>query len=135
MNYSSKGKLQIKATSAGGALPVEGVNIRITGTDEGNIGTDRSVLTGRDGLTPIVTLPAPNPKLSQKQGSPEQVYSLYDVYAYKEGYYPKKITGVTIFGDVRSLLTLNMIPDAGLIRNTNAPLGNNSIITENEDLN
>ena len=136
MDYSSRGKLQIKATSAGGALPIEGVNVRISGSEEGNIGVDYSLLTGRDGLTDTVSLPAPNPALSEAPNSPEQVYSLYDVYAYKEGYYPKEIKDVAIFGTVKSVLGLNMIPDARLRRNNNSPnTSNNSIITENEDLN
>ena len=135
MDYSSYGKLQIKATSAGGALPIEGVSVRISGTDEGNIGLDYSLLTGSNGLTGTVSLPAPNPSLSKAPSSPEQVYSLYDVYAYKDGYYPKEIKDVAIFSTVKAVLGLNMIPDAGLKNNNSAPdSNNNSIITENEDL-
>ena len=136
MDYSSEGKLQIKASAAGGALPIEGVSVRISGAEEGNIGVEYSLITGRSGLTTTASLPTPNPAFSEAPRSPEQAYALYDVYAYKDGYYPKEIKDVAIFGSVKSILALNMIPDAGLTRNNNAPhSSNNSIITENEDLN
>ena len=136
MKYDSLGYIQISAFTAAGALPVPNLNVHISGSEEGNIGVDYSLLTGRDGLTDTVSLPAPNTALSEAPNSPEQVYSLYDVYAYKEGYYPKEIKDVAIFGTVKSVLGLNMIPDARLRRNNNSPnTSNNSIITENEDLN
>ena len=135
MDYSSYGRLQLRATSAGEALPIEGVNVRISGTDEGNVGLEHSLFTGVNGLTDTVSLPAPSPSLSRAPGAPEQAYSLYDVYAYKEGYYPKEIKDVAIFSTVKAVLSLNMIPDAGLKRDNSEPISNNySLITENEEL-
>ena len=135
MDYSSYGKLELRATSASEALPIEGVSVRISGTDEGNVGVEYILLTGVNGLTDTVSLPAPSPSLSRSPGAPEQVYSLYDVYAYKDGYYPKEIKDVAIFSTVKAVLSLNMIPDAGLKRDNSEPISNNnSIITENEDL-
>lgn len=136
MNNSSMGQLQVKTTSAGGALPAENINVRIRGNDEGNIGVDYSLVTGRDGLTDTVSLPAPDPTFSRSPNSAEQVFATYNVQAFGEGFYPKEIKEVAVFGTVKSLLTLNMIPDAGFTRDTPAPnSSNNSIITENEALN
>ena len=40
-----------------------------------------------------------------------------------------------VFSGIKSLLPIEMIPNGGLVKNTDKPIGDNiSIITENEDL-
>ncbi len=136
MEYTSTGYIKINARTAGGALPAEMINVRISGNEEGNLGIDYSVTTGRDGTTEKIELPVPNISFSQKPSAAEQAYATYNVEAFGEGYYPKKITDVAVFSGITSILTLNMIPDAGLTRNVSPPSSaNNSNIEENEDLN
>ena len=136
MNYDSKGFIKISARTAADALPVENINVRISGNEEGTVGIEYSLVTGRDGTTEVISLPTPNKIYSQSPGAEEQAYATYDIEVFGEGYYPKKITDVAIFSGITSILTVNMIPDAGIIRNISSPTSTNSInIQENEDLN
>ena len=136
MKYDSTGFLQIAAFTASGALPSPNITVRITGSDEENIGVDYSLITDRDGLSDILSLPAPSLSYSLNSGSPEQPYAKYNVEASGDGYYSKRIYDVAIFSGIKSLLPLEMIPDAGITRNVSPPKSTNfSIITENEDLN
>ena len=135
MNYDSEGYIQINAFTAGGALPVPGVNVRIIGSDEANIDFDYTLITGRDGITETVTVPAPSAIYSYAPNPAEQSYAKYNVEAYADGYYPKVLSDIIVFSGIKSFVPLEMIPDALLRKNVNPPkTSNNSIITENEDL-
>lgn len=135
MKYDSEGYIQISAFTAGGALPVPGISIRITGSEEGNIGTDYTVITGRDGTTGIIPLPAPSVSYSLSPNPAEQPYSKYNIEAYGKGFYSKRLEDITVFSGIKSLLPLEMVPDANIMRNVNPPYStNSSYITENEDL-
>lgn len=135
MNYDSQGYLEIHSYTAGGALPTPGINIRITGTEEGNRGVDVSVYTNNSGITEIVSLPVPSGSYSQSPGAAERPYAQYDVEAYGTGFYPKKLVGVAVFDGIKSILPIEMIPNSDSIRNTKAPASSNySIIYENEEL-
>ena len=135
MKYDSQGFLQISAYTASGALPASDITVRISGNEEGNIGVDYSVRTDRNGLTEAVALPTPSVEYSLSPSALEQPYAKYDVFAYGDGFYPKSIYDVTVFSGVKAVLPLEMIPDAGFEKNVFPPYStNNSIITENEDL-
>lgn len=135
MEYSSQGYLEIHSFTAGGALPTPGVNIRISGSEEGNRGTDVSVYTNSSGITEIISLPVPSGSYSLTPGAAEQPYAQYDVEAYGEGFYPKKLVGVAVFDGIKSILPIELIPNSESIRSTSPPRGSNfSIIHENEEL-
>ncbi len=135
MIYDSTGFLQINAFSAEGAIPTQKINIRVYGNEEGNGGIDYSVLTDRDGKSITLSLPAPSKEYSLEPNSPESAFSTYNVEAFGEGFYPKKLFDVAIFSGVKSILPLEMIPDGGITEYVTAPMSNNiSIIDENEDL-
>ena len=135
MNYDSQGYLEIHSYTAGGALPTPGVNIRITGSEEGNRGVDISVYTNNSGITEIVTLPVPSSRYSQAPGALESPYAQYDVEVSGTGFYPKKLVGVAVFDGIKSILPIEMIPNSDLLRNTKPPVSSNySIIYENEEL-
>ena len=135
MEYSEYGNLRIKTQTAGGALPVGEVYVRISGTDENNRGYELSVITDRSGGYEILSLPAPQKSLSLSPNSPMQAYSTYDVEAYKDGYYATTIRDAVIFSGITSLLVLDMIPDGGFERNVVAPRASlNAQVIENEDL-
>lgn len=135
MKYDSQGFIQISAYTAGGALPVSDVTVRISGNEEANNGIEYSVLTDRNGLTDVIALPTPKASYSLAPGALEQPYAKYDVEASKDGFYSKKIYDVSVFSGIKAILPLEMIPDAGLTRNVSAPnSSNSSLITENEEL-
>lgn len=135
MKFSSEGYLQIKASVAAEALPVEGLVVRITGNEEGNGGIDYSVRTSRDGLADIIKLPTPDVSYSLSPMAAERPYATYDIEASHPDYYPKKITDVAVFPGVVSVLILEMVPNAGLERNVTPPLDTNySTVKENEEL-
>ena len=136
MKYDSQGFIQISTYTAGAALPVPETKIIISGSEENNVGVEYSVTTDRNGLTEVIALPAPSPSYSLYPNAEEQPYAKYNILALREGFYEKRIYDVSVFGGIKAILPLEMIPDAGFVRNVSPPnSANSSIITENEDLN
>ena len=121
------GTLTTRAYTAG-ALPVEGAVVRILGAEEGNRGVAFSLITDMDGIATAVQLPAPSPELSLLSDGAEPPYSLYNFEITADGFYPKRIFGVTVFPGINSVMEVNMIP-YGVKLNGNYPRGNvNAII-------
>ena len=108
MNHTSpsKGYLRISATTAGGALPVQGVPVQIR--DE--TGSILHVLrTGESGLTPTVELSAPPAAESLTPGG-EVPYALYLVTAELSGYQPVRELAVPVFDGITSLQPITLVP-------------------------
>ena len=114
------GYLIIRASTASGAIPLEGVtvHVRYAARPDGSIREEggrgegavlATLHTDRDGLSPRLALPAPARYLSE---SPESIkpYALYDIDAYLEGYSPTYFRNVPIFDTVTSLQTVELIP-------------------------
>ena len=110
MTYSENGSLIIFATGASGALPIEGAKVVIKGSGEENRFEEYSLFTDMDGVTPPVTLLAPDKINSTEPNPKNDAFSTYDVTVSKEGYYTKKIMNVSVFPTTRSYLPVNMIP-------------------------
>jgi hypothetical protein len=135
MKYDSIGSFSARAFVASEALPVSGAIVRIYSNDEMNLGYDVSVLTGADGKTPVISLPAPDVSLSLSSGAPESAYATYNIEVTKDGFYPKKIENAAIFASTLSILPLNMVPDTGLTKNVTPPSTTDfSTVYENEEL-
>ena len=135
MEYSSSGFLEVHTYTADQAIPIPELNVRISGGEEYNRGTDISLLTDRNGETDAVTLPTPILSFSLTPSPAEQPFAKYDVEISGAGYYPKKLLGVSIFPGIKSILQLEMIPNNDLSRDTPPPSTSNySIITEQEEL-
>lgn len=128
---NSEGKLRIRAYTAGGALPISGARVQISGAEEGNRDVKYVLLTDRDGMTEEITLPAPNASYSKFPYPSQTPYALYDVEISKDGYITKKIHGLPIFAGIESFQGINMIPLSG----ENYPDGNNDIKIPEYDLN
>ena len=127
----SSGSLRIRTYTAGGALPVKGATVRITGAGEDNRLISYSLLTDRDGQTDLVTLPAPSVDYSLSPDPAELPYSVYDVVITAPGYLTKRINGLTVFSGVNSVQLINMIPGNGNDYD-DYPIGNtSSTIPEN----
>ncbi len=135
MEFSGKGSLYIRAFTAGGALPVEGVLVRIRGANEENRLVEYSLLTDRDGLTTRVTLPTPAKNYSLSSGAAEMPYAIYDVEIFGGGFYRKRFFNVTVFADTESFQPVAMIPLSNYVEDDVYPEGNlNVVIEENENL-
>ena len=128
----SVGRLAVRAYLADGALPIEGVLVRVYGTNEGESGIERSGFTDMDGIWGPTELPAPQRSYSESPHPKEQPYSTYRVTALKEGYYPKVISEVAVFEGGTTLMPINMII---YVEGEPAPLGTlDSESTEPETL-
>ena len=131
---NSEGTLRIRTYTAGGALPVNNALVKIKGAEEDNRLIAYTLITDRDGLTPLVTLPAPNVEFSLSPGPSEKPYSVYDVEISSPGFYTKRINGLTVFPGVNSIQLVNMIPSSGHSAEE-YPRGNiNTVIPDTNDL-
>ena len=106
------GWLTVRAETAG-AYPVEGAIVRIRGAEESNKDVIFSLITDRDGLTDKIRLPAPAEELSMYPEAKELPYSIYDLEIVADGYYPKRIYGLTIFPSVSSIQVVGLVPENG----------------------
>lgn len=77
-NEENNGYLQIRATTARGALPVENAQVYISETDRDgqNTGVIASGRTDRSGLTEKFSLPAPRGKIRNRPVSPIRIQSI-----------------------------------------------------------
>ena len=129
------GSLTVRAYTAGGGLPVAGAKVKIKGGEEENKNIYYELITDRSGNTETVTLPAPVKDYSLSPEGDTAPYALYDLEITKDGYYEKRIIGLTVFSGVASLQLINMIPlsEGG---GGEFPRGSiNTVIPENTDLN
>ena len=135
MEFNGSGTLYIRAFTAGGALPVEGVLVRIRGTDEENRLVEYSVLTDKDGLTEKISLPAPDKSYSLSSGASESAYATYEVEIFGGGFYRKHFFNVAVFDGTDSFQPVAMIPLASVRDIKVFPEGNLTAIGEqNENL-
>lgn len=135
MNYENSGNIRVRTYVASGAIPIDGVLVKIYGTDDYNKDVVYSLLTDKDGITKEVSLPAPPRAYSSAPGAKESPYSVYNVEITKNGFYPKRIDNVPIFNGVNAVLPIEMIPlvydeNGSVIRQNNL----NSVVYENEHL-
>ena len=131
---NSYGTLRVRAYTASGALPIEGAVVRVMGAGEDNRLIVFSSLTDRDGLSELMILPTPDKELSLSPGPSELPYSVYDLEISLDGYYTKRINGLTVFPGINSIQLINMIPGSGNMVE-DYPRGNiNYFIPENNDL-
>lgn len=135
MPFDKIGTLRVNTYTAGGALPVPGTVVRIIGSTEENRLIEYSIITDIDGVTEIISLPAPSRELSQSPGAPEQSYALYNIEISAPGYYTKKIFNVAVFEGTETLQPVNMIPLPVHENNVTYPRNNlNTFVQENENL-
>ena len=135
MNYEGSGNLRIRSYTAAGALPIEGTVVKIYGTDDYNRDIMHSLITDSNGITNLISLPAPLKSYSVSPEASESPYAVYNVELVKEGYYPKEINNIPIFSDTTAILPIEMIPlsysqNGDILSQNNL----NSTIYENENL-
>ena len=132
---NSSGTLRVRTYTAGGALPVADAVVRVIGASEDVRLVSYSSLTDRDGLSDLFTLPTPDVKYSMSPNPAEQPYSLYDIEVTADGYFTKRINGVSLFSGINSIQLVNMTPGSGSIVEEYPRGSVNYIIPQNTDLN
>lgn len=110
---AGQGLLLIHATTARGAIPLEGalVNVRnyLPDGTEGRGDVIATRVTDRDGNTDPILLPAPARQNSMKpNGGP--TYTPYNVDVYLEGYFGQNYINVPIFDGITAIQPVDMIP-------------------------
>ena len=110
MSEQGIGYLKIRATSAGGALPVEGAVVTVSNYRDGGDGElIASLRTNEGGLTPKVALSAPPASDSMMPGA-TRPYALYNVNVTKDGFYPVESIAVPIFDRIVAVQPIDMVP-------------------------
>ena len=132
---NSSGTLRVRTYTAGGALPVADAVVRVIGASEDVRLVSYSSLTDRDGLSELFTLPTPDVGYSMSPNPAEQPYSLYDIEVTADGYFTKRINGVSLFSGINSIQLVNMTPGSGNIVEEYPRGSVNYVIPQNTDLN
>lgn len=107
--YSATGTLVVTASTAGGALPVEGAFVTIRGASPENSGVLATVSTDRSGRTPRIMLPTPPAADSEKPGM-ERPYATYNIEVEKDGFFHQSFTNVPLFAGTTSIQPVNLYP-------------------------
>ena len=89
-------------------IPLSGVSVQIRDRDTAQI--LYATETGADGLTEVISLPAPSRTLSQSSGSPTLPFALYHLDVYREGYRKQTYQNVAVFDGITSIQPAVMIP-------------------------
>ena len=76
---TKSGYLIVRASTASGAIPVEGVTVIVQGKDEENSNVFLTLTTNSDGLTEKVTLPTVSSSTSLSPSENVKPYSLYNI--------------------------------------------------------
>lgn len=103
---TGKGTLVVQVSLAKGAIPVEGARVVVSLEDK----TLGDFLTDKSGKTPVLTLPAPNRKLSQTPDGLLRPYSIYNLRISYPGYYVEEAINIPIFDGVNSIQPVALIP-------------------------
>lgn len=106
----SSGNLIVRASTASGAIPIEGVTVIVQGKEDINKDVFHSLITDRDGITRKITLPAPARSLSESPSPQSKPYYTYSIDVYKEGYYPQHYNGVPIFEGITAVQNVRIVP-------------------------
>ncbi len=106
---SDYGELVINAFLARDSIPVSNVLVRISGIDEDVKEIKFSLITGEDGTTEPIMLPAPPRALSLSPSPSQKPYYSYDIEVSAPGYFTKNIRNVAILSGTRTILPVNMI--------------------------
>jgi hypothetical protein len=110
-----EGSLIVHVTTARGAIPLEAAQVQVR-QYEGEEVSGRgdvivSAITGRDGNTPRIPLPAPARSESLKpNGGGIPPFTSYIVEVFLEGYYTQSYINVPIFDGITAIQPADMIP-------------------------
>ena len=107
---NSWGYLQFEVFTAGGAYPISGAAVTVKKVLSNGTALARVLFTNRSGRTPTIALPAPSKKYSQTPNSGVIPFSEYNVTVRADGYYTLRDINMPIFGGVKTIQPVDMIP-------------------------
>lgn len=100
------GKLIVKTVTANGALPVEGVKVTISDSDDT---TEYVLYTNESGRTEDVTVCVPPARNSLTPGG-FPTYGVYNILVEKDGYYTEEFLNVAVFDGIESIQNVSLEP-------------------------
>lgn len=103
------GYLQIRVSTAQGAIPIEGAQVIVREPKERGDRLVSSLKSDRSGLTPIISLPTLPRSLSESPGNTHPFF-VYLVDVSKEGYYTQYYQNVPVFDGITAVQSAEMIP-------------------------
>lgn len=110
---SGTGYLLIRATTAKGAIPLEGVRVmvrnRLPEFTEGRGDVILSTVTDRSGNTERLALPTP-PRVESEHPGGHKPYATYDVDLSADGYYQHRYSAVPVFDGITAVQQADLIP-------------------------
>lgn len=110
---SGYGYLIVHATTARGSIPLEGVQITVRSYEpefaENRGEVLQTLITGRDGNTERIALPAP-PKGESMVSGNRQPFAIYNLEAHLEGYRGQSYFALPIFESITAVQPVDMIP-------------------------
>ncbi|MBO5938477.1 MAG: hypothetical protein J6Q82_03145 [Clostridia bacterium] len=105
----SIGYLQVKVTTARGAIPLADATVILRGNTPETSGVMLSLRTDRDGKTERISLPTP-PISESETPNGATPFAVYNVDVSKEGYLPLSIENIPIFPSILSIQPAVMLP-------------------------
>ena len=110
---SGMGYLIVRATTARGAIPLEGAQVtvhnRLPEFEEGRGDATGGAVTDRSGNTERIPLPAPPRAASESPGNGKP-YATYDLEVFRDGYYQHRYYGIPIFDTITAVQQADLIP-------------------------
>ncbi len=108
-NEPGRGYLTVRVTTARGAIPLAGAYVTVRGSQVEDSGVAAVALSGRDGLTPRLSLAVPPRANSESPESADPFYS-YHIEVEKDGYRTQNYYNVPVFEGISALQTVEMVP-------------------------
>lgn len=109
--YGDTGYLKARVYTALGAIPLEGVSVKITSVGDLAPYVSYDLITDKSGETETVALPAPSRELSTVPGN-YRPYALYRIEAYLKDYGAYSALNVPVFGSILSVQPIGLIPNS-----------------------
>ena len=103
------GDIKARVFTASGAIPLPGVTVTITSSEENGERIDLELLSDENGETPTAEVPTPLASAGDAPGE-TRPYAVYDVEAYLPGYYPYRALRIPVFGDTLTVQPIGLIP-------------------------
>lgn len=104
------GYIKLEVMTANGTMPIEDALVVITKRNEDTVDLVRMLKTDCSGQCDLIDLEAPNPELASMPGITSKLFFTYEVYIYKDGYYPYENQGVEAYAGQTNVLSVKMIP-------------------------
>ncbi len=112
MPENNQATLTVRLTTGGGAIPIEGGVVRLSGNQSENESYDLSQLTDRAGIARFSGIPTPDIEGSLSPGAPGPAYYTYTLEIFKEGYFAVIIRNISFFEGIETIQKIDLVPYA-----------------------